>query len=147
MKPNIKSNKPLCGSIPDIALAVSFAATSFPTHAGITMKNTTIITLAASQPEVGAGTTGNPEVTGGLAGPSLIYTASGSFYAGDYGAVNLNDGDIGTGIVSQKLQLQAEEQKATFLPPCQRSSLNHSRNQFILSKWCRRSGLICPIQR
>ena len=77
-----------------------FAATSLPTHAGITMTNTTNITLAASQTEVGAGATDNPEVTGGLAGPPLTYTASGSFYAGDYGAVNLNDGDIGTGNIS-----------------------------------------------
>ena len=36
-------------------------------------------------------------------------------------------------IVSQKLQLQAEEQKATFLPPCQRSSFNNSRNPFMLA--------------
>ena len=96
----MKTNTALCGFIPGLTLTVALAATSLPTHAGITMTNTTNITLAASQTEVGAGATDNPEVTGGLAGPPLTYTASGSFYAGDYGAVNLNDGDIGTGNIS-----------------------------------------------
>ena len=103
MKNKMKPYTALCGFMPGLALTVALAAISLPAHAAITMTNTANVTLAASQVETGGDLTDNPEVTGGLGGPSLAYTATSSTgfpFGASYGASNLNDGDIGVGIVS-----------------------------------------------
>jgi hypothetical protein len=89
------------------ALALGGLALGSPAHASITLTNTTNITLAASQTEVGGDVTDNPDVTGGLAGILLTYSETGANdYGccggrdGTYGIGNLNDGDVGLGVPS-----------------------------------------------
>ncbi len=72
------------------------------------MTNFTNVTLAGSQVEVDGDTSGNPDVTGGLGGPLVTYTETGlNAYSccagrlGNYGVLNLNDGDIGSSPVNQ----------------------------------------------
>jgi hypothetical protein len=62
----------------------------------------TNITLAATQIETGPDTTENPDVTGGMGGALIQYTASGSFTCcgAPFLADNLDDGDVGAGIPS-----------------------------------------------
>jgi len=68
----------------------------------IIITNSTNINLANSQIEVGGDTSDNPNVVNGSVEPRLAYSPSAS--AGDlgglYGLSNLNDGDIGVGILS-----------------------------------------------
>ena len=68
--------------------------------AAVTLTDTTNITLSNSQVEVGDNTSENPDVTGGLAGPLIAYTPTGVDEIPDppnWGAANLNDGDVGVG--------------------------------------------------
>jgi hypothetical protein len=72
-------------------------------NAGLIFTDTSNITLSASQVESGGDTTVNQDVTGGLGGMLLAYTATatnGTCCGGSYSLSNLNDGDIGTGITS-----------------------------------------------
>ncbi len=84
-----------------LVLGVLLLAPS-PLAASIIITNSTNINLANSQVEVGGDTSDNPNVVNGSVGPLLAYSASAS--AGDlgglYGLSNLNDGDIGVGILS-----------------------------------------------
>ncbi|MFN0125909.1 MAG: PEP-CTERM sorting domain-containing protein [Verrucomicrobiales bacterium] len=89
------------------ALAAGSLALSGPAFGAVALTNTTNITLAASQVEVGGDTTDNPDVTGGLAGFVVSYTETGANdygccggRGGTYGLGNLNDGDVGVGIAS-----------------------------------------------
>jgi hypothetical protein len=63
------------------------------------------IGLAANQIESGIDTSENPDVTGGLGGSILPYTATGSFTCcgPNYLADNLHDGDVGAGNPSDGL--------------------------------------------
>ncbi|MEX2214503.1 MAG: PEP-CTERM sorting domain-containing protein [Phycisphaeraceae bacterium] len=70
----------------------------------VTVIDSSNITLAAWNTEVGADTTDNPDVTGGLGGAALGYTEAGTNAyaccggrAGTFGIGNLNDGDVGLG--------------------------------------------------
>ena len=94
-----KTNTAFCGLLSGLLL---LAAGTAQTHAGLTMTNTINVTLAAQQIESGGDTSANPDVTGGLGGSILSFSGSSltGFPAVGYGPVHLNDGDIGTGIVS-----------------------------------------------
>lgn len=89
-------------------LAILSAGLCASAPAAITMTDLTNVTLAASQVESGGDTSDNPEVTGGLGGPIIAYTETGSNgydccggRVGTYGAHNLNDGDIGVSPTNQ----------------------------------------------
>lgn len=94
------------------AAAAGFALTSAAgvARAAVTITNPANITLAKSQVESGGDTTDNPNlVTEGTpvsVGPLIPYTnTTGDYsccggFAGTYGAGNLNDLDIGTGVPS-----------------------------------------------
>jgi cysteine-rich repeat protein len=73
-----------------------------PALAGITVTDSTNITLAASQTESGGDTSENPDVTGGAGGPRILYAESGSFTCcgGSFLGDNLDDGDVGAGVTS-----------------------------------------------
>ena len=71
-------------------------------HAGIVLTNTTNITLANSQVEVGGDTTDDPNVVNGTVGALLAYSETGVFSCcgANYLGNNLDDGDIGIGVLS-----------------------------------------------
>jgi hypothetical protein len=81
------------------ALAFLCANLCVSAHAAITMTDTTNVTLAGSQVELDGDTSENPDVTGGLGGALVPYTAltlTGDL-GGNYTIANLNDGDVGVG--------------------------------------------------
>lgn len=73
-----------------------------PLVAGVIITNFTNISLTNSQVEVGGDTSDNPNVVNGPVGALVSYTASSTAgsLASPYNLPNLNDGDIGMGILS-----------------------------------------------
>ncbi|MEM7067356.1 MAG: choice-of-anchor C family protein [Pseudomonadota bacterium] len=70
--------------------------------AGVTLTDTTNITLANSQLETGGDATDNPNVVNAVVGSLIPYTETGVFNVGGgvFAGGNLDDGDIGVGIAS-----------------------------------------------
>jgi len=70
-------------------------------NAAVTVTNSTNITLANSQTEIGDDFSDNPNVVNAPVGPLIAYTATANTCCGsDHDTSWLNDGDIGTGISS-----------------------------------------------
>ena len=84
------------------ALTGVLLASPAPVAAGFIVTNNTNINLASSQVEVGGDTSANPNVVNGPVGSLLSYTGSSQFgfLSATYGVTNLNDGDIGVGVLS-----------------------------------------------
>ncbi|CAN5399856.1 hypothetical protein BH23VER1_BH23VER1_12890 [soil metagenome] len=107
----MKATTPLTSSSTLIGFAalLLFACTS---HAAVTFTDTSNITVGNTQVEDGGDVSDNPDVTGGMAGPIVPYTEIGLNTYGccgpDFGAHNLNDGDVGSGVASDGLYAIAD---------------------------------------
>jgi len=86
------------------AVVVTGTCASFPAKAALTITDNTNLALANSQVEEGGDGTENPDVTGDEAMTLVPFSETGSNAYGccgpNYGAANLNDGDVGAGVSS-----------------------------------------------
>ncbi len=96
---NLKPNP-----LPTAVVLLAMALFAPPAMATVVFTDTSNVTVANTQIETGGDTTENPDVTGGMAGPLISYTEIGmntySCCGAPFMADNLNDGDVGTGVIS-----------------------------------------------